>query len=97
MAACQFAFLLSSVPNRDAPDEMMAELYRVRWQIELAFKRWKSILRIANLRGDDPDLSRAYVYAKLIGAVLADTMARQWRAFSPYGVPIPLGRLATLA
>ncbi|MEY4375134.1 MAG: hypothetical protein RL760_1301, partial [Candidatus Eisenbacteria bacterium] len=88
LRATKFAFLLTSVPARDASDATMAELYRVRWQIELTFKRWKSLLHLADLRADDPDLARAYIYAKLIAAVLADTMARQWRAFSPYGLRV---------
>lgn len=97
LRATKFAFLLTSVPARDASDATMAELYRVRWQIELTFKRWKSLLHLADLRADDPDLARAYIYAKLIAAVLADTMARQWRAFSPYGLPVGHRALARVA
>lgn len=96
LAAARFAFLLTSIPASEADDATMAELYRLRWQIELAFKRWKSLLGIDQLRADDPNLARAYIYAKLIGVVLADTIARQWRAFSPYGVPIGDRPLACL-
>lgn len=88
LEACRFAFLLTSVPAREADEAAIANLYRARWQVELAFKRWKSLLGLANLRADDPDLARAYIYAKLIAAVVADKMTRQWRAFSPYGVPV---------
>lgn len=95
--ATRFAFLLTSVPAAEADDATMAELYRVRWQVELSFKRWKSLLHLAELRADDPDLSKAYVYAKLIAALLADTMARQWRAFSPYGVPVGVRPVACVA
>lgn len=95
--AARFTFLLTSVPAAEADDATMANLYRLRWQIELAFKRWKSLLGLANLRADDPDLARAYIYAKLIAALLADKMARQWRAFSPYGVPIGDGGVARVA
>lgn len=95
--ACRFAFLLTSVPVSEASDATIANLYRLRWQIELTFKRWKSLLGLANLRADDPDLAQAYIYAKLIAALLADKMARQWRAFSPYGLPIGDGDLARVA
>jgi len=64
------------------------------WDIELLFKRWKSLLGLANLRADDPDLARAYIYSKLIAAVLSDLLVRQWRAFSPYGVPVASWPLA---
>lgn len=86
--AAAFALLLTSLPATDADDVTVAELYRVRWQVELTFKRWKSIFDLDRLRADDPGLARAYVYAKLIAACLADTLARTARAFSPWGVPL---------
>jgi hypothetical protein len=95
--AARYIFLLTSVPADQADDATIAELYRVRWQVELTFKRWKSLLDLDNLRADDPDLARAYIYSKLIAAVLADAMARRWRAFSPYGVPVGDRALARVA
>lgn len=97
LEAARFMFLLTSIPACEVDDATMAGLYRLRWQIELAFKRWKSLLGMDNLRAGDPDLARAYIYAKLIAAVLADTIARQWRAFSPYGLPIGDRELASVA
>jgi len=84
--AAAFVFLLTTLPREEADDVTVAELYRVRWQVELAFKRWKSIFDLDRLRAFDPDLARAYILAKLIAATIADTLARQARAFSPWGV-----------
>jgi hypothetical protein len=86
--AAAYIFLLTSVPAADADDVSIAELYRVRWQVELNFKRWKSIFDLDRLRASDPDLARAYIYAKLIAACLSDTLARHARAFSPWGIPL---------
>lgn len=88
LAAAAFAFLLTSLPADEVDAVTIAELYRVRWQIELNFKRWKSLLALDALRAHDPDLARAYLYAKLIAALLADTLARAARAFSPWGAPL---------
>lgn len=85
--AAAFAFLVTNVPAERADAATLAELYRVRWQVELNFKRWKSIFDLDRLRADDPDLARSYIYAKLIAACLADTLTRAVRAFSPWGVP----------
>ena len=60
---------------------------RARWQVELNVKRWKSIFDLHWFRAYDPDLARAYIYAKLIASCLAGTLARSARAFSPWGVP----------
>jgi hypothetical protein len=95
--ACRFAFLLTSVPSTEASDATMANVYRLRWQIELLFKRWKSLLGLSNLRADDPDLAKAYIYGKPIAAARTDRITRSWRDFSPYGLPIVDGDVAGLA
>ncbi len=48
--------------------------YRLRWQIELAFKRPKGQLRLADIQAKDPRLARACILAKLILALLADRL-----------------------
>ena len=64
------------------------ELYRLRWQIAIAFKRLKSVLHIDELRAFDPDLAQTYLLAKLLGAVLVDAIRTQGPDFSPYGFPV---------
>jgi hypothetical protein len=57
-------------------------LYRLRWQIETLFKRFKSIWHLDHLRTDDPCLSRAYLLGKLIGALLME----DWMYYALEGV-----------
>jgi IS4 transposase len=54
--------------------EVMA-LYRLRWQIELLFKRLKSQIHLADLQAKDAKLARAALLAKLILALLAEKLA----------------------
>lgn len=79
--------LLATLPVEVASDEVLLELYRIRWQIELFFKRCKSLLRIDELRADDPQLVRAYCTCKLVEVVLIELLAGEGEAFSPWGVP----------
>jgi hypothetical protein len=58
-------------------------LYRLRWQVELAFKRPKSQLRLADLQAKDPRLARSCVLAKLILAALTDQCLEKALALSP--------------
>jgi Transposase DDE domain len=61
------------------------EWYRVRWQIELAFKRLKSLGDVGHLPKRDPASSRAWVYGKLLIALLSEKMQRHAAALSPWG------------
>lgn len=88
LEAAAFTFLLTTVPQDRITDEEVADLYRMRWQIELAFKRLKSLLNLDALRAKDPALARSYLLGKLIAALLIQCIADQCRAISPYGVPI---------
>ena len=88
LKAAAFTFLLTTVIESQASDEAMAELYRVRWQIELAFKRLKSLMCLDALRAKDPLLAKTYLLAKMIAAVLIETIAARCRDISPWGVPL---------
>jgi len=46
------------------------ELYKIRWQIELMFKTWKSILKLDVVRKMKPDRLKCYLYAKLLWVLI---------------------------
>ena len=58
--------------NLQATAEEVVRLYRMRWQIELAFKRLKSLGGFADLQASDPRLARTWLLAHLIAAVLIE-------------------------
>ena len=72
--AADWLVLLTTLDAATWPVERVMALYRLRWQIELAFKRLKSQLRLAELPAKDPQLARACILAKLILALLADRL-----------------------
>ena len=57
----------------------------MRWEIEVAFKRPKSIGDVGHLPKHDAASSRAWVYGKLLVALLTEKMQRHAAAFSPWG------------
>jgi hypothetical protein len=42
----RFNLFITNVPKEMLPDEVVSVLYRMRWQIELIFKIWKSVIGI---------------------------------------------------
>ena len=79
--------VLTTLPESLASADVVLELYRVRWQIELFFKRCKGLLHFDQLRAFDPHLVRTYCLAKLIEVALIQCLHEEAIAFSPWGVP----------
>jgi hypothetical protein len=82
----QWVIVLTTVASETMDDGLVLEWYRVRWQIELAFKRLKSLADLGHLPKYDAASSRAWLYGKLLVALLTERMQRYARAFSPWGV-----------
>ena len=82
-AAC-YTYVLTDMPAKEAPASQILELYRLRWQIELALKRIKSILRL-NLRAKTVDLARTYLLANMLGALIVDELTDGALSFFPWG------------
>ncbi len=72
LQAAGFLMLLTSLPEPAASAEQVVRLYRLRWQIELAFKRLKSLGGFDALQASDPKLARSWLLAHLIAAVLIE-------------------------
>lgn len=83
LTAAGYLILITSLDAQDFPAAKLAALYRLRWQIELAFKRLKSILDIDRLPAKDPNLAKAWLYAHLLFALLIDDVQAELDAFSP--------------
>jgi hypothetical protein len=80
-----WVMVLTTVPAELFSDVQVLEWCRVRWQIELAFKRLKSLAGFGHLPKYDPISSRAWLYGKLLVALLTEKMQRYANAFSPWG------------
>jgi hypothetical protein len=61
--------------------------YRLRWQVELLFKRLKSLAQLGHLPKYDDQSARAWLYGKLFVALLTEQLIRRGQTFSPGGPP----------
>lgn len=87
LALHRFIVLATSLPD-SIPKYEIAELYRMRWQIEIAFKRLKSIMGLGHLPKKDKDSAQAWLHGKIFTALLTQAIVDEGRFFSPWGYPI---------
>ncbi|WP_157919481.1 transposase, partial [Escherichia coli] len=83
LEAAGHVLLLTSLPEDEYSAEQVADCYRLRWQIELAFKRLKSLLHLDALRAKEPELAKAWIFANLLAAFLIDDIIQPSLDFSP--------------
>ena len=67
-----YLMLFTSLCAQQWPPDRIASTYRLRWQVELAFKRMKSIVGLENLRAKDPELARMWINTALLASLLAE-------------------------
>jgi hypothetical protein len=70
LATCDWTVFLTSCPETLLTWKEVVVLYRVRWQIELLFKLWKSHGLIDEHRSTDPARQLVELYAKLIAVII---------------------------
>src|ERR1700730_8843222 len=83
LEAAKYILLLPSLPATVFPPTDVLALYRLRWQIELAFKRFKSLAGLDQLPAKNPELARAWIHARLITILLAERIAGKLPDSSP--------------
>jgi hypothetical protein len=83
LIAAEFMILATSLPKSGYSAKAVLAAYRLRWQIELAFKRLKSLLHIDKLPTWTERGSRSWLYAHLILALLCDDLSQDFLESSP--------------
>ncbi|TMJ32087.1 MAG: IS4 family transposase [Alphaproteobacteria bacterium] len=89
LAGADYVILLTSLKPEEFPINLIAALYRLRWQIELAIKRLKSILHIDRVPAKNPQLARAWLYAHLLLALILDKISAELGAIPPSAAGMP--------
>jgi hypothetical protein len=103
LEAAEYVMLLTSLPVDLFPASDVLEIYRFRWQIELAFKRMKSLAGLDQLAAKEPALAQAWIYARLIAFLIAEQIAGQVPDSPPFETaeaqtePAPHAQPLTLA
>jgi hypothetical protein len=84
LEATPYFFMWTTLPSFWSRQTVL-DLYRSRWQIELAFKRMKSIMGLGHLPKKDPESCRAWLHGKLFTSLLVELMIGTAKRISPWG------------
>jgi len=65
-ARCRFNLFITNIPSENISLQEVMLLYRLRWQVELMFKNWKSVCAIHKLQPMKYERFACLLFAKLI-------------------------------
>lgn len=88
----QFTMLMTNVSRAVLSAKEVAQMYRLRWQIELLFKEWKSHANLHEFASANPALVAGLIWASLAAAALKRSLAH---VSQRSGSPLPISTLIT--
>jgi hypothetical protein len=79
----EYISVFTTFPEIYGVEEILS-FYRLRWQIELIFKKFKQIVELGHLPKYDEQSSKAWLYGKLLVALLIEKLIAHAGAISPW-------------
>ena len=81
----EYILIFTTLPTEQYSSEFILKTYRLRWQIELFFKRLKSVLGVGHLPKYDQECAKAYLSGKIFIALLIEIIIHSADDFFPWG------------
>ena len=81
----KYVIVLTTLETGELGTAQVLEVYRSRWQVELAFKRLKSLLDAGSVPKSDEASALAWMQGKMLEALLVEKLLGEAGAFSPWG------------
>ena len=81
----EYIVVLATLERELLDASEVLEIYRARWQIELCFKRIKSLLQLGHLPKRSDVSARAWIQGKFLTVLLIERLIEEARLFSPWG------------
>ena len=78
-------WILTTLPESELSATKALKLYRLRWQVELLFKRLKSLLDFDMLPSQEGPTAKSWILVRLLAAALAQKLIDPSGALSPWG------------
>ena len=84
LEAASYVFVFTTLPQTVSAQQVL-HVYRLRWQVELEFKRLKSLVNIGHLKKHDAQAARSWLQGKLLVALLMSALVAHAERVSPWG------------
>lgn len=88
LEAAGYVIVFTTLETMILPSVNILEMYRGRWQIEIAFKRLKSLLEIGHVPKKELTGAKAWIHGKLLSAILIEKLIEAGESFFPWGYPL---------
>lgn len=85
LLAAEYVFVFTTLSSDIITAQKVLDLYRGRWQIELVFKRLKSIVGLGHLPKQDLVGAKSWLQGKLFCAFLIESLIQAAEHFFPWG------------
>jgi len=76
LANLRYAIFITNIPKEKVSAEMIGTLYKIRWQIELIFKEFKSLMNIDVMQGQKETAINTFIYGQLINILVITNVKR---------------------
>lgn len=73
-----WVMVVTTIPPAKLAAETVLQIYRLRWQVELVIKRWKSILDVDQLRSrEGSPLAEVWLHGKMLYVLMVERRGRR--------------------
>ena len=81
----KYVIVFTTFAEERFPAAAVLDWYRLRWQIELVFKRFKQIAGLGHVPKHDEESAKSWLYGKLFVALLIGKFIATAQSVSPWG------------
>ena len=88
----RYVIVFTTFPAAEFPAAAVLEWYRLRWQVEPVFRRFKSLAQLGHLPKYNDDSAKAWLYGKLLVALLLEKLIHHALFVSPWGYELEVSQ-----
>jgi hypothetical protein len=75
-----FSMFITNIPEEMLSDEVIGTIYRLRWEVELIFKRWKCQLEIDYLKGINENRIVCLIWSRLCMIIIVELICGYFKS-----------------